>query len=45
MAFRKFEWELFETTDEDVAVAHDYFISFAKDESKGVRARVLKELA
>lgn len=41
MIFRKFELELFDTTSEDVEVVHDFFMGTARNESKGVRARVV----
>jgi hypothetical protein len=34
------EFELFETTMEDVRVVHDIFIPFVKMDSKGVRLLV-----
>ena len=34
---RRMNFELFETTVEDVTVAHDIFIPFVKMDSKGVR--------
>lgn len=38
--FRRFEMELFETTIEDVQMAHDFFVGVPKLDSKGVRAVV-----
>jgi hypothetical protein len=39
-AFRQFDMELYETTREDVDVAHDFFDGFARLDSKGVRVLV-----
>lgn len=43
MMFRRYEMELFETTIEDVVPQHDFFISWQKLDSVGVRVRFLKE--
>jgi hypothetical protein len=40
MIFRRFGLELYETDITDVELKHDFFIPFAKLDSKGVRARV-----
>lgn len=45
VAIRRFDFELHETTIDDVTVTHDYFIGFVDDSSTGVRARVLRELS
>jgi cytochrome P450 len=37
---RRFEWELFETTERDVAIEHDFFNAFHAMDSKGVRVVV-----
>ncbi|KAI9054764.1 hypothetical protein LZ554_001913 [Drepanopeziza brunnea f. sp. 'monogermtubi'] len=39
---RRFDMELFETTVEDVAMVHDFFVAVPKLDSKGVRVRVLQ---
>jgi len=39
--FRRFEFELYETDESDVVLAHDYFIPAPKEDSKGVRVRVV----
>lgn len=44
VAFRRFDFELFDTTIEDVTMKHDYFIGCAGPESKGVRMKVVREL-
>lgn len=38
--FRRFEFELFQTTYSDVALAHEFFIPISKLNSKGVRLAV-----
>ena len=45
MICRNFELELFETTLEDVEVKHDFFLALPKLGSKGVRAKVVRELS
>lgn len=40
MIFRRFGLELYETDITDVELKHDFFIPFAKLDSKGVRVRV-----
>ncbi|ETN37785.1 uncharacterized protein HMPREF1541_07408 [Cyphellophora europaea CBS 101466] len=45
VAFRRFELELYETTIEDVTVVHDFFIGVTELSSKGVRAKVVRELS
>lgn len=35
--FARFDFELFETTERDVSICHDYFAPFGPDDSKGVR--------
>lgn len=44
VGFRRFDFELFNTTIEDVTVVHDYFMGFVKASSKGVRVKVTREL-
>lgn len=39
--FRRLKFELFETTREDVTLAHDLFLPFPKIGSKGVRIVVV----
>jgi cytochrome P450 len=38
--FRRFELELFETSHEDVALAHEFFVPASRRDSKGVRVVV-----
>jgi dihydroneopterin aldolase len=38
--FRQYELELFETSVEDIKMAHDFFSPFPRLDSKGVRVRV-----
>jgi hypothetical protein len=38
--FSSFDFELFETDDSDVEMAHAYLVPYPKWESKGVRMRV-----
>ncbi|MCJ1388110.1 hypothetical protein MMC18_000955 [Xylographa bjoerkii] len=40
MVFRRFDMELFETTFEDIEVAHDFFIASMKSDSKGLRIMI-----
>lgn len=40
--FRRYDFELFETDESDVKVAHDFFLPSAKLDSKGVRVTVMK---
>ncbi|KAK1990315.1 cytochrome P450 [Colletotrichum falcatum] len=42
---RRFEWEMFETTADDVVCKHDFFVAVADLESKGIRARMLPRAA
>ena len=44
MLVRNFDFELYETTYEDIKVKHDFFVALAKMDSKGVRAKVVSEL-
>jgi hypothetical protein len=44
VCFRRFDFELYETTERDAIMAFDYFISFAPMDSKGIRMRVVREL-
>jgi hypothetical protein len=37
---RKVNMELYETTRDDVTLAHDLFLGFAKEGSKGVRVLI-----
>ena len=39
--FYRFDAELFETDDSDLAMAYDLFSPFPKDDSNGLRARIL----
>jgi len=41
--FRRFDLGLFETTVEDIAMAHDFFTPVARLDSKGVRIHVVGE--
>ena len=41
---RRFDFELFETTAEDIKIARDYFVGVPEPGSKGVRAVVTKVL-
>jgi hypothetical protein len=41
--FRRFDFELFETTIDDVKIERDAFVAGAKVGSKGVRVRVKAE--
>lgn len=36
----RFEFELFETDESDIDIAHDFFVPFARMDSKGVRVRI-----
>jgi len=38
--FRRFDLELFETTERDISIVHDYFAPFGPKDSKGVRVIV-----
>lgn len=38
--FRRFTFELYETDDSDVRLAHDLFLPDVKKDSKGVRVTV-----
>lgn len=42
--FRRFELELFETSDVDTKIIHDYFLGMPSMTSKGIRVRVVREL-
>jgi len=42
--FRKYELELFETSIEDIKMAHDFFAPVPRLDSKGVRIRVVGEV-
>lgn len=37
---RRFDWELYETTLDDIVCQRDFFVAVASLESKGVRARL-----
>ncbi len=39
--FRRFTFELYETDESDVRLAHDFFLPSPKIDSKGVRVKVL----
>lgn len=39
--FRKFELELYETDESDVALKHDFTLPAPRSDSKGVRIRVV----
>lgn len=43
--FRKFKFQLYETDQSDVALAHDFFLPSPKLDSKGVRVRCIESLA
>ena len=45
VAFRRFEFELYQTTIRDVLPARDFFIGIAPADSKGVRMKVVRELS
>jgi hypothetical protein len=38
--FRYFEFELYETDESDVELAHDFFLPFPRLDSKGIRVIV-----
>ncbi|KAK2040890.1 cytochrome P450 [Colletotrichum somersetense] len=38
---RRFDWEIFETTTDDVVCKRDFFVAVADLESKGIRAKML----
>ena len=38
--FRRFDLELFETDRSDADMAHDFFVPYVKEGSKGIRVRV-----
>ena len=38
--FKKYDFELFETDESDVRIAHDFFLVSPKLDSKGVRVTV-----
>ncbi|KAK2013577.1 cytochrome P450 [Colletotrichum eremochloae] len=38
---RRFDWEMFETTTDDVVCKHDFFVAVADLDSKGIRAKML----
>ena len=42
--FRQFELELFETSINDIKMAHDFFSPVPRLDSKGVRVRVVEEV-
>lgn len=42
MIVRRFDWELYETTLDDVICKHDFFVAVGDLESKGVRATLRK---
>jgi hypothetical protein len=42
--FRQYELELFETSVEDIKMAHDFFSPVPRLDSKGVRVRVIGEV-
>ena len=42
--FRKYELELFETTIEDIKMAHDFFAPVPRLDSKGVRISIVGEV-
>jgi hypothetical protein len=45
MIIRKFDLELFETTWEDVDIAHDFFVALPRFGTKGVRVKVKREFS
>ena len=45
VAFRRFEFELYQTTIRDVLPTRDFFIGITPADSKGVRMKVVRELS
>jgi hypothetical protein len=41
MAVRRYDWEIYETTLDDIVCKHDFFVAVADLNTRGVRARVL----
>jgi len=39
--FRRFQFELYETDESDIVLAHVFFIPAPKEDSKGVRVKVV----
>ncbi|KAK3997029.1 hypothetical protein QBC44DRAFT_316060 [Cladorrhinum sp. PSN332] len=37
---RRFDWEMYETTLEDIVCKHDFMVPVANLSSKGIRARI-----
>lgn len=37
----RFDWEMYETTIDDIVCKRDFFVAFAEPDSKGVRAKLL----
>lgn len=37
---RRFDWDMFETTLDDVVCKHDFFVAVADLDSRGVRAKL-----
>ena len=42
ITFRRFEFEIYDTTRDDVNAKHDFFVASPKLDSKGIRAKVTK---
>jgi len=38
---RRYDWEMYETTLDDVTCKHDFFVAVADLNTKGVRAKIL----
>lgn len=41
---RRYNWEMYETTVDDIVCKHDFFVAVADLETKGVRARMRARL-
>lgn len=44
VSLRRFEFELYKTSEDDVRIVHDYFMGMVRYDSKGVRVKVVREL-
>ena len=42
--FRKFRLELYETDHSDVVMVHEFFLPAPKDDTKGVRVKIAKNI-
>ena len=38
---RRFDWEMYETTLDDVTAKHDFFVAVGRLHGQGVRARMM----